>query len=1525
MRSHAKAPSAGPDLRQAKGLGRIVIVLSLALLAALVFAASAQAGGRVKSSEFGSAGTAGGQFNNVADIAVNAKGNGGVEPGALYTVESANNRIQQFSAGGSFVRAWGYDVVKSGQDNTGANEQQKLLVKASGGKFALSFEGKTTGASATSTYTNPTSTLPVSSVNGTFAVGQVVTSSGTGIVAGTTILSCSPSCAAPTSIELSQSTTGTGLQSAKTIEAHNLPYNATAAEVETALNALSTIGGAGGSVSVSRSELSATEIEYTVTFGGSFAGNDVPQLSATTAGLEGTKTVTPSTSVPGGGFETCKATASPADVCKAGLAVGSAGAMSAPQGIAVDPVNGNLFVTDEGNRRVDVFSATGAFEGAFGWGVADNPTPGPQTAALEFCTATCFTGLSGAGAGEFGAKIGHPAIDTSVTPHRLYVASPTNLRVDYFAPTLTGNTVTGVSFVKTLGWDVVSSGPDNKVGTVLELCNPAANPTDVCKAGASVTVVGAGGFYNQASSVVPVSIAVAGDGSLLADVQKGGGNASAESPTRVFKFTFSGTGSSEAIESADFAPGSLFATSGKAIAVSNFVVTIDQSTGTVMVAKKTTETAMNFLEFDGAGTQLSVSPHSPLTVNNSTGSRGLAFGTEGRLYFADGAGNKVYVLTPPPAPSATISATSGVTTTTAVLHGKVTPPLPVGGEFFATSYNFEFSADGGVTWQSTKELQAGDGSGSIEVSSSCPTGNPQSCNVSQEVSGLQPNKGYLARLRANTGTVATSATASFTTAAAPPTVSNPFSAEAATQTSAKILAIVNPNNQPTTYHFEWGETTSYGNEAPPFEAFAGSGGEDIRVAATLSGLSPATTYHFRLVAKSPSGTTVGTDQQFETLNHCGLPDNRCYELVSPPDKGAAGVVTTKYSTGFPRVAPDGDSIVFPYLNPDEASAGSALMYLGERSEEGWSSSQITPPSLIPIPAGSLFGGAVGIMKFLAPDLSCAIFETHNPLTADVPAVDPEYGIRNLFRRDAEGSYQLLTSTIPTGSVGLQEASEIPATVSQYNLVSGASPDCRRVYFSSVYQLLPGSPSGLYESEDGTVRDVGLLPDGTKPAGSPVVSISGGESASASANAVSEDGSKVFFTAQSDEAATNEKKAIFMHEVGAPASVEITKKQGGAHDSLGSRFEAASKDGSHVFFPSSYGLTPSSSSGPAEACDSFTAGEAKACDLYDYDTETGDLTDLSADSNLSDTKGAVVQLVLATSEEGERVYFSAMGQLVAGKGKTYAENTAGSKSVNVYLSEGGTLRYVTTVGATTAFAPKTTPDGRHLLFATASRVTDYDNGGLVERYLYSSETGEVQCVSCPRDGQPGFNSSAVFQFGQQYVSDDGSRVFFTSRDVLAPGAVLGNVNIFEWERGQVYLLVAGQGKETATSTEELYGASPSGDDFFLGTIAKLDPRDVDDVSDLYDARAGGGFAPPPTPEVPCDPAADQCQGAPATPPAAPNPASGAAGSGNPPESSSPTTRCRKGTVRRHGRCIKPRKHKRTPAHKRATHTDRGGAK
>ena len=84
-----------------------------------------------------------------------------------------------------------------------------------------------------------------------------------------------------------------------------------------------------------------------------------------------------------------------------------------------------------------------------------------------------------------------------------------------------------------------------------------------------------------------------------------------------------------------------------------------------------------------------------------------------------------------------------------------------------------------------------------------------------------------------------------------------------TQTSATLTGTVDPNGLQTTYYYEYG-TAAGKYTARTGPADAGSGTKPVAAAAGLTGLTPATTYHFRLVATNAKGTTTGNDHAFKT-------------------------------------------------------------------------------------------------------------------------------------------------------------------------------------------------------------------------------------------------------------------------------------------------------------------------------------------------------------------------------------------------------------------------------------------------------------------------------------------------------------------------------------------------------------------------------------------------------------------------------------------------------------------------------------
>jgi sugar lactone lactonase YvrE len=84
-----------------------------------------------------------------------------------------------------------------------------------------------------------------------------------------------------------------------------------------------------------------------------------------------------------------------------------------------------------------------------------------------------------------------------------------------------------------------------------------------------------------------------------------------------------------------------------------------------------------------------------------------------------------------------------------------------------------------------------------------------------------------------------------------------------TATNATLTGSVQPNGWPTTYHFEYGPTTSYGSTAPVPDASLKSETTAEEVAGTAI-VAPGREYHYRLVATDAGGTTYGADGTFTT-------------------------------------------------------------------------------------------------------------------------------------------------------------------------------------------------------------------------------------------------------------------------------------------------------------------------------------------------------------------------------------------------------------------------------------------------------------------------------------------------------------------------------------------------------------------------------------------------------------------------------------------------------------------------------------
>ncbi len=79
-----------------------------------------------------------------------------------------------------------------------------------------------------------------------------------------------------------------------------------------------------------------------------------------------------------------------------------------------------------------------------------------------------------------------------------------------------------------------------------------------------------------------------------------------------------------------------------------------------------------------------------------------------------------------------------------------------------------------------------------------------------------------------------------------------------------VKGTVNPNGAPTTYWYEYGETSSLGTQTPAY--VLGSGYTTMYTPAYITGLRSNTNYYFRLSAKNYLGTVAGATYSFKTNN-----------------------------------------------------------------------------------------------------------------------------------------------------------------------------------------------------------------------------------------------------------------------------------------------------------------------------------------------------------------------------------------------------------------------------------------------------------------------------------------------------------------------------------------------------------------------------------------------------------------------------------------------------------------------------------
>lgn len=793
----------------------------------------------------------------------------------------------------------------------------------------------------------------------------------------------------------------------------------------------------------------------------------------------------------------------------------------------------------------------------------------------------------------------------------------------------------------------------------------------------------------------------------------------------------------------------------------------------------------------------------------------------------------------------------------------------------------------------------------------------QPVTVTANLTELTPNTTYYLRLVAtNSGGTGEAVAPTFTTPIAAPVVGSTFVSEVTTN-AAKLRSQVNPSGAATTYRFEYGTTTSYGN-ITPLQGPLPADGADHPVSAEISGLQANTTYHYRLLATNSVETVAGPDATFTTFAEpspyapcpndalrtgpsANLPDCRAYEQVSPVDKNGAD------AQGYPnavQASESGDAVTFVSHAGLPGGVGSQdfPFYLARRGAAGgWTSSGILPPSKL-----GIFIRVQGWTSNLEHAYVSVGFLSETPLRAP-----------SLVSRESEtGAY----------SVVLPETANPEAPISN---VAGASADGSKVYFQIVgVAAAPGvGPESnnlfVWNRATGKVQVAGVLPgadceesvcapEGGAFAGSYAWITNnrgtGGISARyfvQDAHAVSEDGNTVYFTAGT----TGQVYARLDAASPSARTEHISESQRASGDPNGPQpaiFWAATPSGSKAFFSSCEKLTDDSTAhSTGTECEGSEPEQGQ--DLYVYEAATKDLRDLTVDGG--DPEGADVQAVLGTSTDGDYVYFVANGDLDGGGPGTLGncvheggENYSGS--CNIYVWHNGATSFVAPVNAVRGrvnWQPRSlgagggekqsrvSANGTALLFLSELDLSKYKSEGTGEFYRYDASDSKIVCVTCSRSGVPpasfgaalrsiraageGFRTSAAFS--TRNLSADGNRVYFESVDRLVPadtngllGCAQGSCrDVYQWEapgtgscppaedEGCISLISTGKSNEPSYFAD----ASASGQDVFIFSRESLVPQDQDNLVDVYDAHVDGGLASQHvTSAPPCDPSSGTCQ-------------------------------------------------------------------
>jgi DNA-binding beta-propeller fold protein YncE len=697
-------------------------------------------------------------------------------------------------------------------------------------------------------------------------------------------------------------------------------------------------------------------------------------------------------------------------------------------------------------------------------------------------------------------------------------------------------------------------------------------------------------------------------------------------------------------------------------------------------------------------------------------------------------------------------------------------------------------APSGATATVETEVEGDDGYGSAPATECSPHSLPYSehepTQVSAAATGLEYGTAYRFHLvLANASGENASVNQAFTTLPLAPQIESQ-TGQAFAET-ALIHASINPGGGPTTYKVEFVTQEQFESEggfehaqSSP-ELQAGSAKTPQQLTARLTGLTPATTYRYRVLAANASslpGGTPGPARSFTTLpflkepaeacpnahvrqqtSSAQLLDCRAYELVSAADPAGYDVESNLVPgqvpfAGYPE-APD--RVLYGVHNggipgTDHPTNRGIDPYVATRGSHGWSTEYVGVPADNPFAAGPFSS---------TPSGAAASLETF--------AFGAPGGCSPCFA----GGYTGIPVHRPDGALiqGMAGPSDPGASAKADGYIAkGLSADGQHLLFGSTSLFAPGGNDStgdvsIYDHNlaTGETHVVSNAPGGQ---GSPVplACLQGAgkcNSAEGDANGIAEldisaDGSHILL---GQKVATGPGENVYWHlymNVGDSIStVDLTP--GTTHGVL---FDGMTSDGSKVFFATRDALSTAADPDGDASVDIYRA---------DVSASTAALTRVSAglegtgNANSCDpvANSARVHWNTAGAEANcDAVAISGGGGVASGEGSIYflspelldGPSNGVEDAPNLYLARpGSAARFITTLESVLT-GPQPPKRGR-------LSVHDFGSFEKATGLAVDHSTGDVYVLDATANKVTKFNSSGnpVTAFGDASPSHDGT--------------------------------------------------------------------------------------------------------------------------------------------------------------------------